>query len=148
MLTFVDLAKGRAIGFQRSGRCIHSGSSALSTLVEPRRDCRLPHVPVVQDHGDLKKRRTLDRFLDAPTIVIVDEAHHAGATTYDELLDLIEGSSSVQAVVGLTATPFPAGSCVLVLPASVPHRHRGAHCWRARAERHPRPARRHNRRDP
>jgi len=109
MLTFVALAKGQPVGFLRTGRCIHSSASALSALAEP--DLSVACLTYQSFRSmDAKKRRTLDRFLDAPTIVIVDEAHHAGATTYDELLDLIEGSSKVRAVIGLTATPFPAGS--------------------------------------
>jgi superfamily II DNA or RNA helicase len=109
MLAFIDLAKCQTSGFERSGRCIHSGASALSTLADP--DLTVACLTYQSFRKmDSKKRRTLERFLAAPTIVIVDEAHHAGATTYDELLDLIERSSNVRAMIGLTATPFPAGA--------------------------------------
>ena len=49
----------------------------------------------------------LRAFLKRPTIVIMDEAHHAGAQGYERVLDELAKSPNLHAVVGLTATPRP-----------------------------------------
>jgi superfamily II DNA or RNA helicase len=106
MARFVAIAAQQRIGFHRRGRVIHSAGSALSTLAEDSLDVAcLTYQSFTQ--LDTKKRKLLGRFLTRPTIIVVDEAHHAGAPSYDALLNLAEDTSDVRAIIGLTATPYP-----------------------------------------
>jgi superfamily II DNA or RNA helicase len=55
----------------------------------------------------VKKR--IRRFVgDRPAVVVVDEAHHAVAPTYRDLLDFLQQVAD-PVLVGLTATPWPSG---------------------------------------
>lgn len=60
-------------------------------------------------------RRRLATFLERPTIVVIDEAHHAVARTYRELLGFIRQSAPATMVIGLTATPWPSGAGMTAL---------------------------------
>lgn len=50
-----------------------------------------------------RKGKRIERFLEGPTLVVVDEAHHATAPGYQRLLQ-----PAPEEVLGLTATPWPA----------------------------------------
>jgi superfamily II DNA or RNA helicase len=109
LLAMRRLARAQPPDFARRGRAIHASASALTTLAEP--DLDVVAMTYQAFRGlDAAKKAALRRFLQRPTIVVVDEAHHAASPSYDSLLELIESRESVQAVIGLTATPFPAGA--------------------------------------
>lgn len=105
---FVALAEYQESGFERRARLIFSGASAVSTLAESDLDVA---AVTYQSFRNLigTKRKALGRFLSKPTIVVVDEAHHVGAPSYEELLDFVDSHAAVRALIGLTATPYPAG---------------------------------------
>lgn len=109
LLAMRRLARTQPPDLARRGRAIHASASALTTLAEP--DLDVVAMTYQAFRGlDAAKKAALRRFLQRPTIVVVDEAHHAASPSYDTLLDLIESHDSVRAIVGLTATPFPAGA--------------------------------------
>lgn len=103
---FQQLATHQPSSFSRVARRIHAGGSAVSTLAAQDLDVV---AITIQTLGKVPDRpgNVLERFLERPTIVVVDEAHHAGSPTYDETLDRISGAATVRAIIGLTATPYP-----------------------------------------
>ena len=103
---FEQWARCRPRGFLRVGRVMHSNSYPVSLLAS--KDLDVAFVTIQSLAADLAKRRNsyLDAFLCRPTIVVVDEAHHAGAPTYSKFFERLQGHK-VKAVVGLTATPYP-----------------------------------------
>ena len=103
---FQNLARHLPVDFRRSARRIHSGASAISTLSSPDLDLAAVTIQSLARDPE-RKRRHLDSFLKRPTIVVVDEAHHAASPSYDALLETLEECASVSAVIGLTATPYP-----------------------------------------
>lgn len=62
---------------------------------------------------DARKQRALAGFLAEPTVVVVDEAHHAGAPSYHRLLDLAADQPKVRAfrVGGSPAAPRFSARC-------------------------------------
>ncbi|MGC5626963.1 DEAD/DEAH box helicase [Georgenia sp. Z1344] len=56
------------------------------------------------------KMRIVDHFLTRPVVVVVDEAHHAVSPTYQRVLAHVRETSTDMMLVGLTATPWPAGA--------------------------------------
>jgi superfamily II DNA or RNA helicase len=106
---FQALARSQEVGFERRARTIYTGANALSTLADDK--VALGAVTYQSFRKfDASKRKLLKRFLARPTIVVIDEAHHAGAPTFESLLDAICAEPNVEGVLGLTATPYPAGA--------------------------------------
>jgi superfamily II DNA or RNA helicase/predicted metal-dependent hydrolase len=103
---FQNLARHLPVDFRRSARRIHSGASAISTLSSTDLDLAAVTIQSLARDPE-RKRRHLDSFLERPTVVVVDEAHHAASPSYDALLETLERCASVSAVIGLTATPYP-----------------------------------------
>lgn len=103
---FEALARHQPVDFARTARVIHSGASALSTLADDEVSLAAVTYQAFRSLNDAK-RRVIQRFLERPTVLVVDEAHHAGAPSYAELLDQITADANVSAVIGLTATPYP-----------------------------------------
>lgn len=103
---FETWARCRPPGFERLGRVMHSNGYPVSQLANA--DLDVAFVTIQSLAGDLAKKRHsyLDQFLQRPTIVLVDEAHHCGAPTYTALFERLR-DKKVKAVVGLTATPYP-----------------------------------------
>lgn len=108
MRRFVALAAEQPDGFKKLGRVFHSGAAPLTVLPDPKLDVA---AVTYQSFRSLttQKRKILDRYLSRPTIVVIDEAHHVGSASYDALLDLIDAAPAVRGLIGLTATPYPAG---------------------------------------
>lgn len=47
--------------------------------------------------------------MSRPTIVVIDEAHHAGARSYQDVISEVDRATK-SILVGLTATPYPSGT--------------------------------------
>ncbi len=106
---FAALACHQRRGFRRRARAIHSAASTVMTLADP--DLSVAAMTYQSFKSvDARKRRALAGFLAEPTVVVVDEAHHAGAPSYQRLLDLAADQPEVRAFLGLTATPYPTAS--------------------------------------
>lgn len=103
---FQDLARTLPEEFSRRARRIHSNASSSTTLADDSMALAAITFQTVQ-RVRTTRGNSLDEFLSRPTIVVVDEAHHAGSPTYDELLTRLEANPKVKAIIGLTATPYP-----------------------------------------
>lgn len=103
---FRALARHEALDFSRIARAIHSSASSVSTLADDGLDVAALTYQTFRDLTPAKGR-VLAKFLQRPTFVIVDEAHHAASPSYAELLETIDSATGVRGLVGLTATPFP-----------------------------------------
>lgn len=91
--------------FARKMRLISSAGSATSTLAEDDLDVALVTWQSLNRSWDQHRAR-VRRFLNRPTVVIVDEAHHAAAPGYQRILsDVRDRPQAV--LIGLTATPWP-----------------------------------------
>ncbi|MCA0329709.1 MAG: DEAD/DEAH box helicase [Actinobacteria bacterium] len=106
--TFQRLAAAQDPGFARRLRVISSGQSKPSTLVEPELDVAIVTWQSLASDWNRSWRR-ISTFMSRPTIVVVDEAHHAGSMSYRRILDHAAKSSPAW-FVGLTATPWPTTS--------------------------------------
>ena len=103
---FAACATGRPKGFARRARAIHGAGSEIATLAEPGLDVASVTVQTLSRAVSGRNRSKLKKFLERPTYVIVDEAHHAAAPSYSQVLDVIEATKP-QSLIGLTATPWP-----------------------------------------
>ena len=103
---FVALAASQPKSFRRQARAVFTGACSVSTFADPK---LCVAAVTYQSFRKLDRGKTapLERFLARPTIVVVDEAHHVGAPSYDALLEVVCQAPGVRGVVGLTATPFP-----------------------------------------
>ena len=105
--TFADLASCMPPTFARRLRAIHSNGNPPSSLADPKLDVAvITRQSIIGSFNGLGKRR-LEKFLSRPTVVVVDEAHHAVAPDYDRLLTEVSRVGDAL-IVGLTATPWPA----------------------------------------
>jgi len=96
--------------FLRCLRVIHSEASPATALADEELDVAcVTRQSLVGGGAAVALPERLKQFLKRPTIVVVDEAHHAVASTYQQLLDLIEHIAPRTLLLGLTATPWPSG---------------------------------------
>lgn len=97
--------------FRRRLRAVHGQAGSVSALADP--DVHVvctTRQSLIGKQFDTKSKATIRRFLDGPTVVVVDEAHHAVSPTYQRLIEFIWSAGSGLMLVGLTATPWPAGA--------------------------------------
>jgi superfamily II DNA or RNA helicase len=95
-------------GTKLKGRLIGGGGDPVSTLSDPELSMAFVSIQSLVRNYSKQKRSHLANFTSRPTIVVVDEAHHAGADGYDRILDDL-CAEGLTACVGLTATPHPTG---------------------------------------
>ena len=105
---FVKAAGERPDGFTRRLRLLVGGGPGLVTLTDPELDVVLTSRQLLKASGRLGEKR-LEKFLTRPTIVIVDEAHHASSPSYENILNTVVSAAGTT-LLGLTATPWPAAS--------------------------------------
>jgi superfamily II DNA or RNA helicase len=103
---FVALAGQQESDFKRRARVIHGAASTVATLGEDSLSVATMTYQSFRGQNAQKMSR-LAAFLSRPTIVVVDEAHHAGAPSFDTLLEFIERQPALRGTIGLTATPYP-----------------------------------------
>jgi superfamily II DNA or RNA helicase len=108
--TFQVQARTMPIGIARSLRSIHGGANHPTALGDPHLDVACITRQSLLGRGfEATAQRRLAEFLSRPTMVVVDEAHHAVAPTYRKMLEAVRVSANRTLLVGLTATPWPAG---------------------------------------
>jgi superfamily II DNA or RNA helicase len=98
-----SIARERPRSFRRRARAIHSAGSEVATLT----DAGTSFVAITFQTLASVRKRTLGSYFRRPVFVVVDEAHHAGAATYDEALERLAGYPTCQGMLGLSATPQP-----------------------------------------
>lgn len=106
---FVMISESMPADFVRSLRVIHGGAARVSTLSDPDADIACITRQSLAGKARVAHEKHLREFLTRPTIVVVDEAHHAVAPTYQQLLGVIRQAQPTAMMVGLTATPWPQG---------------------------------------
>lgn len=92
-------------------RTVHGAAARSTALADPEADvvCATRQSLFGRDF-DAQRKNAVRAFVSArPTIVVVDEAHHAVSPTYQQLIAFIAESAPTSRFVGLTATPWPAG---------------------------------------
>lgn len=99
-------APERRSGFERVLRTVHGEAHNAETLAAPDSDIVVATWQSVLPRGnrEAKLRRALDAFCVRPVLLVVDEAHHASAPSYQGLISAV----GARFLLGLTATPFPA----------------------------------------
>jgi Type III restriction enzyme, res subunit len=105
-VAFQRAAAEQGVKFDRQLRLITSGGSAASTLVDPELDVALVTWQTLHGQGAEQQVSRLNRFLSRPTVVVVDEAHHAAAAAYQRILNTVLKAEQV-VLIGMTATPWP-----------------------------------------
>jgi superfamily II DNA or RNA helicase len=108
---FRDHAQMMPSGASRIMRVIHGSGSLVSSLADDGLDvvCTTRQSLIGAGFAEPAQRR-LEAFLSRPCIVVVDEAHHAVAPTYRNVLDFVLATAPHTLMVGLTATPWPRGA--------------------------------------
>jgi superfamily II DNA or RNA helicase len=106
--TFDTIASGQPAGFKRTYRLISGTGSTVSALDDPELDVVFATWQSLNSQWE-RVKSLLQTYTSRPTIVVVDEAHRAGAQVYETILKHIESAPRI-AMVGLTATPWPTGS--------------------------------------
>jgi len=104
--TFVRVARHEPTSFVRHLRVVSSGHSTVSTL----HDDKVAVAMVTWQSLNrtwIRSERLLTRFAKRSTIVVVDEAHHAGAAGYQQILRKL-GPSSAGRSTALTSTAVTA----------------------------------------
>jgi superfamily II DNA or RNA helicase len=101
----VAATAGYGSTFTRQLRIVHGAASPPSALGGPDVDIVVASIQSIGVRRNTAKRKLLKAFLSRPTIVVVDEAHHAGAPSYDRVLTELEKRRNLVALIGLTATP-------------------------------------------
>ena len=91
-------------------RIVHGAANPATTLADTDVDvvC-VTRQSLLGKQLDSAARARLQAFLTRPTVVVVDEAHHAVSKTYRQLLELIRSIAPTTIFVGMTATPWPNG---------------------------------------
>ncbi|NQW73576.1 MAG: DEAD/DEAH box helicase family protein [Actinobacteria bacterium] len=102
------IARHQPRGFDRKVRVIFGSHSPVSTLADD--EMNVANATVQSLHRSwLTTQRLVAGYLTRPTIVVIDEAHHAGAHTYQEIIrEVVREPRTI--LIGLTATPYPTGS--------------------------------------
>lgn len=95
--------------FERSMRVVHGLAELPTAVADPRADVVCTTRQSLLGRSSHQARGRLEALLSRPTVVVVDEAHHAVSRTYRELLRQVREIQPQVVVVGLTATPWPMG---------------------------------------
>ena len=98
-----SIARERPMSFSRVARAIHSAGSQSGSLTDPGTSFA---AITFQTLAGVRKG-TLSSYFRRPVFVIVDEAQHAGAETYDRALARLASYPTCRGILGLSATPQP-----------------------------------------
>jgi superfamily II DNA or RNA helicase len=93
---------------RRRVRVVHSRAASPSVLAKTDVDIGLVTFASLANAWGRPQQNILKAFMGRPTIVVVDEAHHAGADSYRLPLEFAK-ERGAEAILGLTATPNPLG---------------------------------------
>lgn len=95
--------------FGRVLRVLHGQAGPVTALGDRSLDVACVTRQSVVGRSPAAMSKRLGAFLSRPTVLVVDEAHHAVATSYERLLDEVERIAPGTMMLGLTATPWPSG---------------------------------------
>jgi superfamily II DNA or RNA helicase len=95
--------------FSRVLRVLHGQAGPVTALGDRTLDVACVTRQSVVGKSPEAMAKRLEAFLARPTVVVVDEAHHAVATSYQRLLNEVERIAPKTMMLGLTATPWPSG---------------------------------------
>ena len=107
---FGAVAETQPVGFQRLLRPVHGKAGQASALADP--DVHVVCTTRQSLIGPSFEARSslIATFVVGPTVVVVDEAHHAVSPTYQNLIAFLRRECPDLTLIGLTATPWPAGA--------------------------------------
>ena len=109
-LAFRRHAAAMPDGFRRRLRVLHGGAGPASSLADDSLDIAcLTRQSLTHAATPTVLTARLRPFLTRPTVVVIDEAHHAVAQTYQNVIETIQQVTLRTVVLGLTATPWPSG---------------------------------------
>lgn len=117
--TFLRLGAHQPLDFTRNLRVISGAHGAVTTLADPNLHIAIATIQSLTSGDWARQTRRLREFTSHRTIVVVDEAHHAGARSYQRLLHALVDQRRIT-MVGLTATPWPSGAAAERLRATFP----------------------------
>lgn len=104
--TFEQLAPLLARSGERRARLVSSNHASTSVFVDDHLDIVFATWQSLHRNWTVRDARRVATFMRRPTLVVVDEAHRAGAAGYDQILTALQRANP-RAVIGLTATPWP-----------------------------------------
>lgn len=111
---FAAQAETAEVGFNRLLRRVHSQAGTSSGLADPAVDvvCATRQSVMGREFAAPKSARKnhIAAFFSRPVVVVIDEAHHAVSPSYQELLKHLRTVDPDLMLIGLTATPWPAGA--------------------------------------
>ena len=117
--TFQKVARCQPESFHRKLRVVSSSHSTVATLHDPKVDVAIVTWQSLMSNWE-HSSTLLRNFCKRPTVVVIDEAHHAAAQSYQRILKEIHRQKDV-ILLGLTATPWPSGtSAALTLRMTFP----------------------------
>ena len=107
---FAAVAREQPKRFDRTLRIFAGGREPTSLLDRRKTDVACATIQTISRRLDRRSRRRTEvkSFLQGPTVVIVDEAHHVASRSYRLLMEFA-GDPDIHDVVGLTATPWGQG---------------------------------------
>ena len=107
---FEHAASTQSDGFAKRLRIVHGAAAGSSMLNDPDLDvvCAT-RQSLLGKTFDRAAKAHLRSYLARPVVVVVDEAHHAVSPTYQKLIDFMWSAVDNMVLIGLTATPWPAG---------------------------------------
>jgi superfamily II DNA or RNA helicase len=110
-IRFAAAAQELPEGFRRTLRIFASDREPMSLFNARKTDVACATIQTVSRKlGQRSKRRTeVMNFLKNPTVVVIDEAHHAASRSYQTLLNHFLHDETIHDVIGLTATPWARG---------------------------------------
>jgi superfamily II DNA or RNA helicase len=108
---FDTAARAMPDSFHRRLRVVHAAANSATTLADDDLDVVCATRQSLTGRSlDRAARARLARFLTRPIVLVVDEAHHIVAPTYQDLLALVDQHQPGTLTLGLTATPWPRGA--------------------------------------
>ncbi|TWE13180.1 DEAD/DEAH box helicase [Rudaeicoccus suwonensis] len=107
---FEHTARTQSGAFAKKLRIVHGAAAGSSMLNDPALDvvCAT-RQSLLGKTFDRTAKAHLSSFLSRPVVVVIDEAHHAVSPTYQRLIDFMWSVAADMILIGLTATPWPAG---------------------------------------
>ena len=108
---FREHARTAPTSFRGRLRAVHGQAGSVSALADPEVDvvC-ITRQSLIGKQFDGRAKATIEGFLTGPTVVVIDEAHHAVSPSYQRLIEFLWKVGHGLMLVGLTATPWPAGA--------------------------------------
>jgi superfamily II DNA or RNA helicase len=108
-VAFAESIAEESDDFRVSTSVVGSFAAHYKRLGDPELRLAIVSVPSLGRSFDRGKENIVKAFTSWPTVLVVDEAHHAGAATYQDLIKYALDNGDIRLLLGLTATPRPTG---------------------------------------